>query len=318
MIVLDEKNRVFTLHTKNTTYQMKAEKYGVLLHTYYGPRVAEGDLSYLIRCTDRGFSPNPSEVGQDRDFSLDTIPQEYSTCGVGDFRLSSLELEPGDGSRLSDLRYESARRLPGKYSLPGLPAFFGGEEWETLVVTLTDTATQTQVELLYGVLAERDLITRAARITNRGSRQLHLRQAASLCLDFSGPMDFITFDGCHVMERQLNRAPLRMGVQSVGSARGTSSHHHNPFVILCEESAGEEQGLCIGAALLYSGNFQAAAERTQLENNRLTLGLHPYHFRWALAPGESFVTPEAAMVCSTGLSGKTCCGIPIGESAARC
>ena len=42
----------------------------------------------------------------------------------------------------------------------------------------------------------------------------------------------------------------------------------------------------MGAALLYSGNFQAAVERTQLENNRLTLGIHPFHFCWTLAPGE--------------------------------
>jgi len=36
MIVLDEENKIFTLHTRNTTYQMKAGQYNVLLHTYYG------------------------------------------------------------------------------------------------------------------------------------------------------------------------------------------------------------------------------------------------------------------------------------------
>ena len=45
MIVLDKENKVFTLHTQNTTYQMKADAYRVLLHTYYGPRVRGGDLS---------------------------------------------------------------------------------------------------------------------------------------------------------------------------------------------------------------------------------------------------------------------------------
>ncbi|MCI9195413.1 MAG: alpha-galactosidase [Angelakisella sp.] len=302
MIILDEKNRVFTLHTHGTTYQMKADRHDVLVHTYYGPRVSGGDLSYLIQYADRGFSPNPSGAGRDRTYSLDTTPQEYSTCGVGDFRLPSLELELEDGSLLCDLRYTGHRLEKGKYSLPGLPAFFGGEEWETLAVTLSDAAAQVEVELLYGVLAERDLITRAARITNRGSRKLRLRQAASLCLDFHGgdrDHDLITFNGCHAMERCLDRSPLRPGIQSVGSVRGTSSHHHNPFVILCEKDAGEDHGLCIGAALLYSGNFQAAAERTQLENDRLTLGIHPFHFCWTLAPGEAFVTPEAAMVCST-------------------
>ncbi len=299
MIVLDEKNRVFTLHTCATTYQMKADSHQVLLHTYYGPRVGNGDLSYLIRHADRGFSPNPSEAGRDRTYSLDTLPQEYATCGVGDFRIPSLEVEPADGSLLSDLRYRGVRRVPGKYALPGLPAFFGGDQWETLIVTLEDAASRVEVELLYGVLEDRDLITRAARITNRGDQTVHLRRADSLCLDFcQGEMDFITFDGCHVMERCMNRTHLRAGVQSVGSVRGTSSHHHNPFVILCQREAGEDYGTCYGAALLYSGNFAISAERTQMENNRLTMGLHPYHFCYALAPGESFTTPEAAMVCS--------------------
>ena len=58
MIVCDKKEGLFTLHTRNTTYQMKADSYRVLLHTYYGARIGGGNLSYLVRYTDRGFSPN--------------------------------------------------------------------------------------------------------------------------------------------------------------------------------------------------------------------------------------------------------------------
>ena len=76
MIVLDQANRGFTLHTQNTTYQMKADRHGVLLHTYYGPRVGSADLSRLIQYADRGFSPCPNEAGHDRTYSLDTLPQE--------------------------------------------------------------------------------------------------------------------------------------------------------------------------------------------------------------------------------------------------
>ena len=266
MIACDAQTNLFTISTRRTTYQMKADRHRVLLHTYYGPRVDGADLSYLIRYADRGFSPNPNEVGDERDYSLDTLPQEYSTCGVGDFRLPCVEFEPPDGSRLADLRYTGYERRPGKYALPGLPAFFGGaEEWETLVIFLEDAAAGMLVELYYGVQEDCDLITRAVRVVNRGRETVRLRRCASLCLDFQrGDLDFITFDGCHVMERCLNRTPLRPGIQSVESVRGTSSHHHNPFVILCEPEAGEEWGLCYGAMLVYSGNFQAAAERTQL------------------------------------------------------
>ena len=300
MIIQDDKKRLFTLQTRNTTYQLKADQNGVLLHTYYGPKVQGGDLSRLIRFADRGFSPNPNEVGNDRTYSLDTLPQEYSGSGAGDFRLSSLELELPDGSYVADLRYVDAKLQSGKYTLEGLPAFFGSDEdADTLVITMEDAAAHVRVELLYGVFEAYDLITRAVRIVNCGDKPVRLRRAASLCLDFpSADLDFITFDGGHVKERSLHRAHLRHGVQSVGSIRGISSHQHNPFVMLCEPGADEEHGTCYGAALLYSGNFEASVERCQFEDARLTLGIHPYHFCWTLEPSQAFTTPEAALLCS--------------------
>ncbi len=300
MIIHDTEGRIFTLQTHSTTYQMKADQNGVLLHTYYGPKIQQGDLSRLIRYADRGFSPNPDEAGSDRTYSLDTLPQEYSGSGAGDFRLPSLEVERRDGSYVADLRYAGAQVLGGKYALEGLPAFFGSErDADTLVITLEDPAAALRVELLYGVFEDCDLITRAVRIINDGDQPVRLHRAASLCLDFpAASMDWVTFDGGHVKERRPNRAPLRPGVQSVGSIRGISSHQHNPFVMLCEPQADEEHGVCYGAALLYSGNFEAAAERSQFDDIRLTMGIHPFHFCWTLEPGQAFTAPEAALVCS--------------------
>ncbi len=291
---------VFTLHTRRTTYQCKADGHGVLLHTYYGPRVGDDDLSYLIRPADRGFSPNPSEAGRDRNYSLDTLPQEYSTCGVGDYRLPAVVAENADGSQIVDLRFVRSEVRPGKYALEGLPAFYAdAAEADTLVLTLQDRTTRLTVELYYGVFEESDLICRAARIVNHGSAPVRLLRACSACLDFpSDALDLITFDGRHTMEREPSRAPLRPGVQSVGSIRGASSHQHNPFVMLCEPGASEDYGLCYGAALLYSGGFEAAAEADQFHSARLTLGVSPYHFCWTLEPGEAFTTPEAAFICS--------------------
>ena len=298
MILIDKAKRVFTLHTKHTTYQMTADDYHVLLHAYYGPRV-EADMTYLIRRADRSHTPNPDEAGSNRSYSLDTLPQEYSTCGVGDYRIPSIEVEQADGSHAVDLRCTGYELRRGKYAPEGLPAFFG-DEAETLVLRLEDPASHVAVELYYGVFEEEDLITRAARIVNRGAAPVRLLKAASACLDFpyAAPMDMITFNGRHMMERCPDRFPLQPGVQSVGSTRGISSHQHNPAVILCQPDAGEDYGLCYGAMLLYSGSFEIAAERAQVEDCRLVLGIHPQHFCWTLAPGEAFETPEAAFVCS--------------------
>ena len=300
MILYDENAQLFTLHTRNTTYQMKLDKYRVLLHTYYGPKLEGQDLSDLIQRTDRSFSPNPNETGADRTYSLDVMPQEYSTCGVGDFRLPSTEFELPNGSHTCDLRCCGFQTQKGAYSLDDLPAFFGGEEdAETLIVHLEDAAAQIVVSLYFGVFEKFDLITRAVRMKNVGQQTVRLCRCASLCLDFlRSDFDFITFNGHHLMERCLDRGPLRSGVQSVGSTRGASSHQHNPFVILCDQDAGEDAGLCYGAMLLYSGNFEASVECSQYESTRLVMGINPYHFCWTLEPGGEFTAPQAALVCS--------------------
>lgn len=78
-IVFDKENRLFTLCTKNSMYQMKADDKGILLHTYYGRKTDICDYSYLIQRRDHGFSGNPDEAAGDRTYSTDTLPQEYSS-----------------------------------------------------------------------------------------------------------------------------------------------------------------------------------------------------------------------------------------------
>ena len=48
MIQYDAERRTITLHTRSTSYQMKIDATGVLLHTYYGEKLRKGDLSQLI------------------------------------------------------------------------------------------------------------------------------------------------------------------------------------------------------------------------------------------------------------------------------
>ena len=103
VIQYQEKNKIFTLHTAHTTYQMKVDDYGFLLHLYYGERIS-GSMEYLLCFYDRGFSGNPADAGADRTYSLDVLPQEYPGAGTGDFRSSALVVKNGDGSGCCDLR----------------------------------------------------------------------------------------------------------------------------------------------------------------------------------------------------------------------
>lgn len=64
---------------------------------------------------DREFSGNPYEAGTDKTFSLDTLPQEYTAYGNGDYRINGLETEQADGSDTANLKYESYEISKGKY-----------------------------------------------------------------------------------------------------------------------------------------------------------------------------------------------------------
>ena len=299
-ITFDDVSGLFCLRTAHSLYQMKIGRFGCLLHLYYGALLGDMDSSYRIVCKDRGFCPNPAQAGKDRTFSLDSLPQEYSGAGNGDYRFCSVDGVGADGSRCLDLKFSEWKAYKGKYSLSGLPALFDEEgETETLEICLYDQTANVKVLLYYGVFPREDVITRAVRIENTGHEPYILTKAMSMQLDFlESGMDFIHFYGRHTMERIPEREPLMHGLLSVGSVRGASSHQHNPFVILCEEDAGEKSGSCYGCALVYSGNFLIAAEVDQIGQTRLAAGIHPDGFRWTLQSGEAFTAPEVILTYS--------------------
>ena len=124
-VYADEKQRTFTLQTKNTTYQMKVDAYGMLLHTYYGEKTDNSDLSYRIPPDDRGFSGYAYEAScADDRLSSDLAPQEYSCFGTGDYRISALRVRNENGSQAVTLYYAGYELSRGKYSIPGLPAVY--------------------------------------------------------------------------------------------------------------------------------------------------------------------------------------------------
>lgn len=303
-IDFDEKEQLFTLHTKYTTYQMKVDSYGYLLHLYYGART-EGSMEYLLNYADRGFSGNPYEAGFDRTYSLDSLPQEYPSFGTGDYRSPALTVKNADGSYACDLRYAGYAIREGKYGLPGLPAVYGNaEEAQTLEVLLKDAVSGLKVSLLYGVLPELDVITRAVKLENEGTQTITLERVQSACLDFvGGRYDLITFYGRHALERNYQRCALGHGSQVIGSRRGYSSHHYNPFMILAEQGTNEDFGKCYAMSFVYSGSFKGEAGVDSISQTRMQMGLQDEMFTWPLAVGETFYAPEVVMSCSSeGLS----------------
>ncbi len=295
-VKVQENGKLFTIHTKNTTYQMKADRYGVLLHLYYG-RKSEGSMEYLLTYADRGYAANIYDAGEDRTYSLDFLPQEFPCEGTGDMRSPALILEYGNGIRACDLRFAGYKVRSGKYGLKGLPAVYAQEEEaETLEILLRDTEGRAEVTLLYGVIPELDIITRSAIVRNISDEEIRIEKIMSASLDqVCGRYDLITFYGRHCMERNFQRMPVGHMEQCIGSRRGTSSHQYNPMMILADRETTETAGSCYSMQFVYSGGFWGGAGMDQFDQTRMQLGLMQEKFSYPLAPEESFTAPEVIM-----------------------
>ncbi len=303
-IIFDDHHNTLTLHTVNSTYQMQIDHYGFLLHLYYGART-DGCMDYLLTYADRGFSGNPYDTGLDRTYSLDALPQEFPVWGQGDYRSPAMMIRDAHGVYGCSLKYESHRILEGKYALRGLPAVYAGtDEAQTLEIIMRDQNLGLKVVLLYGVLPEFDVITRAATITNESGDHVTVEKAFTSNLDFvGGNFDTIVFYGRHAMERNMQRTPLEHGAQMICSRRGMSSHQYNPMMILTDRNTTESAGRCWSMQFVYSGGFKGIIERDQYNQTRMQLGLMDELFSYPLARGDMFSMPEVILSYSgEGLS----------------
>lgn len=297
-IQYESESKTFHLSNREISYIMAVLPDGHLGQLYFGKRIHHRkDFSHLVETRPR---PMSSCVFPDnKSFSRAHLKQEYGVYGTSDYRSPAVEVLQENGSRILDLQYEGYEISEGKPSLAGLPATYTEEDGEakTLTVTLADLLTGLKVRLLYTIFAEGGVIARSVEFINEGAQVLHLTRAMSLCLDLPDEeYEWIQFSGAWARERYPRHRKLEMGIQSVGSMRGHSSHEHNPFVILKRPSADEFQGEAIGFSLVYSGNFLAQAEVDTHKTVRMMLGIHPDWFDWKLEAGDRFQTPEAVMV----------------------
>lgn len=298
-IQFDEQSKVFHLQAKDTSYVMKIIRDGYLSHLYWGKKVKNYHHSNDLQYLDRAFSGNPDPT--DRTFSLDTLPQEYPAYGNTDFRTPAYQLQFQNGSTVSDMRYKSHKIFKGKPALQGLPATYveDEQEVETLEITLEDTVAKIELLLSYSVYEEKNVITRTAKIINNSSDSVDILRALSINVDIrDADFELLHLSGAWGNERLIERNPLRRGVQSVSSARGASSHQHNPFLALVRGNTTEDSGEVFSFNLVYSGNFLANVEVDQFKNTRVSLGINPFDFKWLLQPGDSFQCPEVVMVYS--------------------
>lgn len=293
-------NGVFSLETQNTSYLFRVTSHGHLEHVYYGARVSAADAEALCLKNNMMLGTTVAYGAADAAYSLETLPQEYSGIGKGDYRHTPMELILPDGSFVTDFVYVSHSILGSPITDEALP--FATGKGDTLVVDLADKKYPTlKLKLYYTVFEECNVIARHVRLCNEGEGDIYVRKLMSFMFDLPrADYTMLTLDGGWAKEAHVHERPVSYGILVNDSTTGDSSNRHNPAFMLKRKGANEEWGEVLGFNLIYSGNHYSAVEMGNHDTLRVMSGINPHCFLWKLKSGESFTAPQAVMSYTKG------------------
>ena len=303
MIYFDKLSDGFILSGKNYSYAIFVNRAGYLQHLYYGKKIGESDLAFLIKTQGEKLSPNPEDINAD--MLTDCMPSECGFFGRGDFRSATVIAEREDGSVMSSFKYVKHAISGGVARIKGQPCVRKADN--TLTITLKDDFSDIEIDLNYSVSDNSDVLIKNTEMRNTGKTCIKLKKAFSFCTnlpDIDKQYSALRLAGSWASERRPVITPLAEGTLRIESTRGYSSHQMNPFMAILADSCTENSGECYGFNLLYSGSFAITAEVSSNKSVRVQGGINDYLFGWELDGGESFITPQTALCYSAeGLGG---------------
>lgn len=297
MIYFDKLSGGFILSGKNYSYAMFVNRAGYLQHLYYGKKIGERDLAFLIKTQGNSLSPNPEDINAD--MVTDCMPSECGFFGRGDFRSATVIAEREDGSVMSSFKYVKHAISGGVARIKGQPCVRKTDN--TLTITLKDDFSDIEIDLNYSVSDNSDVLIKNTEIRNTGKTCIKLKKAFSFCTnlpDIDKQYSALRLAGSWASERRPVITPLAEGTLRIESTRGYSSHQMNPFMAILADGCTENSGECYGINLLYSGSFAITAEVSSNKSVRVQGGINDYLFSWELDGGESFITPQTALCYS--------------------
>ncbi|WEV75944.1 alpha-galactosidase [Bifidobacterium sp. ESL0800] len=299
-IVFHQRTKVFHIYNRYFSYIIDILRNGQIGQLYFGAPLRDRENFSHMQVNDRRDMASCVYAG-DQSFSMEDIKQEYPVSGNGDTRDMAATVVNPDGSRVMDFSYVSHTIMLGKPRLEGLPATYvdNDDEATTLTISLADRLTGCGLELSYTLYERRAVLTRNARFVNRGTKALGIEAAMSASIDLpESRWNMLYLTGAWGRERHIRERPLALGIQSIYSLRGHSSHQFNPLMVLKRPETTEDDGECFAMSLVYSGNFLAQADVDNYHVARVMMGIHPQGFSWRLGAGQTFQTPEVVIVYS--------------------
>ena len=138
--IIDFKEDIFSVETKNTVYCFKLLYGKYLTHLFYGDK---NKVSYNYTPVMGGHVSYAAE-GEEKVF-FETMLNEYSFFGAGDFGEDCLRIRNMRGNNVTDFEFKGYKIIDGAVSVPGLPGLNEKGNIKTLIITLKDAVTKTLV-----------------------------------------------------------------------------------------------------------------------------------------------------------------------------
>ena len=260
------------LQTKNTTMVLNVEGDKQPQYVYYGAKLSDYDLQNLQR---------------PRGGRMDAYPVYGMNCPAE----AALAMTHADGNLSSDMVATGSIKKDG----------------QTTRISMKDRVYPVTLDLCFKVYQNEDMIETWAEITNGEAKPVTLTQFASCSLPIRrGNVWLSSFYGSWGNEAILCEEPLTPGEKIIKNKDGVRNAHtaHGEVMFSLDGKGQENAGDVIGAAIVYSGNYQLKVETDDTDFHYFFAGINPDNSYYHLKKGETFVTPAVALSFSKqGLSG---------------
>ncbi len=271
-IRFNENYGLFRILNQKIEYAFAISEDGRLVHLHWGMPLQE-DLDYL----DLLQSKQRMGVTNGR-----LKREEYGIQTAFDYSSPCLRVTFGNGRETLRLKYAG-------HSISG----------NVLSIRLEDAFEDLAVELTYKLWDELPLVTRSAKITNKGKETLVLNTAKSgaVHLPLSRDYRLTHYAGGWGAEYQKQQTMLTQSKIQLETNRLTAAAMHQvPFFALDENGQSTEtDGEVFFGVLGWSGDFQIAIEKLYTfgceTGVSVTAGVSDFSARYPLATHESFETP---------------------------
>ncbi len=260
------------LQTKNTTMVLNVDEGKQPQYVYYGAKLSDSDLQNLQK---------------PRGGRMDAYPAYGMNCPAE----AALAMTHADGNLSTDLV------ATGDVSKDGM----------ITKIRMKDRVYPITVDLYYKVYTDEDMIETWTEIQNGEPKPVTLTQFASCSLPIRrGNVWLSSFYGSWGNEAILCEEPLTSGEKIIRNKDGVRNAHtsHGEVMFSLDGKGQENAGDVIGAAIVYSGNYQLKVETDDTDFHYFFAGINPDNSAYHLKKGETFVTPAVALSFSKqGLSG---------------